>query len=76
MDKRHREALKAFRKAGLDVEVVSTRRHLSFYLDGELVHTASHGTKQTFRADADIRRKIRRIQEGQSNLCERRFNRD
>lgn len=75
MNRNHREAVRAFRKAGLDVEVEETTKHFVLRLDGEIVHMLSQGTKQTWRADADIRRKIRRIKEGRK-IGDQRFNRN
>lgn len=76
MNRHFREAIRAFRAAGLDVEVVQTKGHVAFYRKGDLVHTMSNGTKQSRRSDADIRRKIRRIKEGGASVCTRVINRN
>ncbi|AET42339.1 hypothetical protein DSS3P1_32 [Ruegeria phage DSS3-P1] len=64
MSRIQRDAIKAFRKAGLDVTLEVMANHFVLKLDGEIVHMMSQGTKQSPRANADIRRKIRRIKEG------------
>jgi hypothetical protein len=76
MSKLVREAVKAFEKAGIDVEVREDRKHTALYHDGDLIHTVSQGTKQTWRAEADLRRRIRRIQEGKTRRLDPRFHQD
>ncbi len=75
MSRHQRDILRAFRKAGLEVEVVEGRKHFSIFHNGQLVQTMSKGTKQSKRFDADLRRRIRRLQEGGATLCEKRFHR-
>ncbi len=62
--KMQRDAVKVFMDAGFDVEVRAGRKHTQLFFKGHLVHTLSQGTKQTRRADANLRRTVRRLQEG------------
>ena len=61
--KTHRDAIKAFSDAGFDVTLKRGRKHTLVCLNGEVVHMLSHGPKQDPRNYADLRRKIRRLEE-------------
>jgi len=74
VNRQQREALRQFKKAGIEVEVVKDSKHITIYHDGEPVHALSQGSKVDPRAWADLRRKIRRIQQGQGSTRKHRYD--
>ena len=76
LSREHRKVAKAFRDAGFDVEIEFSKKHVMFLLGGAVVHLSSQGTKQNPRAHADLRRKIRRLQDGDMSFCDTKFTRD
>ena len=70
--KAHRNALKAFKAAGLEAEVRQSRRHVRIYVDDCLVLTMSFGSKEEPRSEANVRRVIRRLLEDRLVLRNKR----
>ncbi len=68
--KTHRDALKAFADAGFDVTLRKGKKHSLVYLNDEVVHILSHGAKQDPRVQADLRRKIRQLEEARAASAE------
>lgn len=76
MNRLKRDALRAFRKAGLEVEIREDRNHLSIHYDGDLIHTITRGSKTHKQAETALLRKARQVKAGKIPAHGRRFNRD
>lgn len=57
--KTHRDALKAFSDARLEVTLQPGKKHTRIWHNQEIVALLSHGGKQDPRVAADIRRAVR-----------------
>lgn len=66
MSKAGRDVLRAFKKAGLEVELRCASKHYLVYHDGELVYKFSHGTTAPPFARKTVEHRIRRIKEAKS----------
>jgi hypothetical protein len=61
-----REVLRAFKKAGLEVELRSASKHYLVYFQGELVYKFGQGTTSRAWMKRSLEATIRRCQEANS----------